>query len=861
MEEIFAAYQAGYQSPSSPPEQQQEAMDYIAQWLKTDDSFAQMVEFLQQNNEGSFITFIFTLMPRWLKYRVSEIPPELLVALKDIIFDQSFEAKFASANNFPKNLAHIRVCVMWQMYPEGWPSFWDDFLPNFSNNSVILFLQEFADFSQGFMSQENKNRYTIIKDAMRADESDAKLIQFILQNLNPQVKTCYNILGAIMKWINLQFIINEDALGVINQGLEGTQEVVGEVLSIFRTIIKRGMPDQNRIEIMQAINVSAISEKVLGTEGIKSETVEKLAALIEAFGTYAIEYQIADGYLELGVHFIQGIIDDKGCVAIAPFIDEYVKADPSVAATILEMLVTRLGYYFNEEDLDPLDEPSILESLTKISKTCLSKNEEDTIGFFSASWEQIDFSEPALVASLLFFSTRTFSNKKFMEQRKAIVEKFWPIISDISEIDSPQIFKIYQLFTSFFNTIAPEYDSEVRTAVYNSMFTMSLAEFEDVNWHNMLMDNFAFFVKNYCSKVEFDPDNIQTLLQAMEPTSVAIAGMLVRLLKDQQEEFFTACMDALNQTLQSEEDKTAVCKLILQFIRSITYSPGSAHIAPVTEFLKSIIEYVSGDDETFSHYIRTVYASLEHEGLEILYETMGVDKGVHSYEELSCAFKALLNSKVYTDHSWAKEIIPALVEPSIELYNSVSPLDWDQEKLGFKNQEIVEMISSFLELISRAIGPELAKEELVDGEIINTVNNFVHTALTNQYEHPSVVAPMIGYVRSVLPLNPEELIPAFIEPTLSFLNTRRFDPANKEWSPVVKVIIELHHEVHTMSEGGADDLIRQYFLHLLPEEGELIESYITDLGASTEELLDRHRRKNGKMFFLKVAQILNSLDK
>ena len=345
MEEVFALYQIAYlQQPPVSAEQQQEAINQLEQWSQSPESIPQIAESFSTITHGKFCRFILTKISNWLKYSSEDITPEIIEVFRAAVFDQTMDTKFLQyfpkQDEFVNTLAHVRVGIFWLLYPDPWASFWTD-LQSYPEPSILSFLDEFAKYSQGFMSHENKARYNTIKDAMRADTSDALITQYILNHIsNTHALSSYKILNALLKWINLQFIINDEALAILNTGLSTkNQDVVAELLSMFRTLIKRGMPDENRQQVMEVVNPIDIYQQIIQLE-MTPKIVENLSSFIEAAGYYALQYQIADGYLDMAVNFIDSDNADA-VIAICPFFMEYLKVDNSVAPNLITKIIER----------------------------------------------------------------------------------------------------------------------------------------------------------------------------------------------------------------------------------------------------------------------------------------------------------------------------------------------------------------------------------------------------------------------------------------------------------------------------------------------------------------------------------------
>ncbi|EAY21143.1 hypothetical protein TVAG_283130 [Trichomonas vaginalis G3] len=801
------------------------------------------------------VKFMNTKMKDIIKFHGSELPIEIIVAYKDLIFNQNSNFNGTNDQSFINILSESRVATIWHLYPEQWPSFWSDFLNSFSKRDVITFFKYFGLYSET-LTYENTQLFTHIKDSMRADGSDLIVTKYLIDNLEPDHLDVFEALRMLLKWVSLVFVVNNESLTAIWKGIN-SKITCPETLNIFKTIVKRGMPDENRIAVLEVINPLQIVANVCETE-IDTKIECAVAAFLCAAGEYAIQYQMYDGYYEMSLNFLRAA-NDNSVVSILPFFEAYIEVDPEKIPDILTEIIQRLSIFFeNVTTLDSLDE-EILEVSIHAAQKCLKKDKENVLNIFIQFIDMANFDDFSTAVSVLYVISSILKNKQLKDHINYLVGKFSPIVGLEFPCEVPLQEISYCIFTTYFLAVAEIFETDVITEVFNSLVRASTSEIDNEEVHERITNALFTLVKKNGNLIQFDPSLIHQLVQYKDGNIIATSAMLIQYMSGQQADFFQQCMDELleifNKTPESEQPDYLI--LILQFVRSMTYSPNSTHIQPVTEFLMNIMPFATQSDKLLSNFIRTVYASIEHYGLEILGLLIPVDKDTESYRELCLAIKALLNSKELTDHSWAHDYIQPLIIPIISIYNSITPLDWSNV-LGDDARLKVEMTARFLEMIGVAIGnPD---EHLIDQDNMTTILTMVQTALQNQYDHPSVIAPLISFVRSVVPLNPHQITQDFVGPTLCFIQSSKFRPDSKEWTAVVEAIIELHYRMYVSTEGQANDLIGQHLLEYYSSSGQDdILGYLEKISqtASNEEL-NRHRRKFGKQFYIRLSKFIKS---
>lgn len=864
IDEFIRLAQVGY-GPNSDPEERNQALDAI-NGMASDQEFPRLViENYAQMQEPLIVKLMNTQMKNIIKFNGSNIPVELIQAYRDIVFNYQIHMNLNTNSDFINVLAQSRVSVVWRLYPDYWPSCWEDLFNLFNQQNdqkgLIKFMCEFGSYAES-LTYENKQIYNRIKDTMRADHSDMQVTKYLIQSTATNSLDVFMALRMFLKWVSLDFVIDQESLTLIWNGInsEGT---CPETLNIFETIIKRGMPDEKRVEVLNVLNPVVIVQNILDTGNVNAKKELALASLLNEAGYYALQYNQYEGYADLAILFLNSTVNDT-VVSISPFFDKFVSLNPDFIGPVLEALVNRLSVFFETmPDIDSLDE-AIIESLEHISQTCVKGNRELAFQYLSEVLQNVDLRENInTVLAILCLISRNFKNREFKDCIFSFVQTLFSFVSLEFPDDEPLMLGYY-MFCQYFIAVCEIFESEPKSQVFMSLVRNTIAMIQDNNekMHKALSNQLFTIVKRAGNSIAFDPQIIMDLVEYQDGDLMATSGILIQHMQGQQADFFQGCMIKLLEQLSNTPDteRLEYLNMILQFVRSMTYHKDSTHIAPVLTFLESVAEEACSSDRLLSNFIRTIYASLEHTGLQLIINLIAVDKGAESYRELSLAIKALLNSKELTDHTWAHDCIAALIPPNIQIYQAISPLAWQMTPLGDDTRQKVEMMQRFLEMIGVAIANPA--EGLVDNELLMYIFEFISNSLMNQYDHPTVLAPMITFVRAAIHLDPGNMTNNFVGPTLSFLQTSKFEPESKEWTPVVDAVIELHFKMHVCTEGQLDDLIAQTLLSYYDVGEQEIREYMAKMGQTAHnEELQRNRRKFGKAFFNHISRYLKSEDK
>ena len=229
--------------------------------------------------------------------------------------------------------------------------------------------------------------------------------------------------------------------------------------------------------------------------------LQNLASFIDASGFYALQYQMADGFIDMAIALLD-VGDADTAIQISPFLMEYVKANPGDSQAITQKIIERLSIHFQTAQHTPTD--PICEALQKVVKICATANTEETYYFLDQALDIVDFGDLPTAAAILYVTTQTFSNKKLTEQRQKIIEKYISL-TELDNFDSDILYYNYIMFIHFFNSSAEAYGAEAITIVYNSLKILTVTEISDEPFvsissfdiHESITRELLYLIKTY----------------------------------------------------------------------------------------------------------------------------------------------------------------------------------------------------------------------------------------------------------------------------------------------------------------------------------------------------------------------------
>jgi hypothetical protein len=737
------------------------------------------------------------MIKQWCLTRWDVIPPDL--SIRRLLFDICLFEYSDYPPDFRTVLADAQFAFFWQTYPITWPNFWDEIF-----TALPLLLLHFLDAFFSFTSRlsfDATATFIRLKQTMRSSQIDLRILQFLSALFARGEHLSLTIMAGFVQWASLDLIISPDMTSLIISGLDHIETIAG-AFDILTSLIARGMDPVRKFELLHSLELPSHIIRIICNAPDRS-TYLAIAHFVEVAATFLIETEAVFPYFPI---CLQLVMNDDPEVSgwVAPFIQQYGKTHEEVYGIVLNVVYVRLKTHFESR----IDDPTFCELIINVVRSCFAVNFDDSLSFLSSICESMEITAEmshciALLAIL-----------KGQHVRPEFVQFFEPLLHLQSPLDEYQLLALAN-YLSFFSGVADQIDQSVVTNFFRAILTYSIQEsIPD------LSASILTFVKRHHSLIFLDEPEIVAIANAGDPNLAATAGFLL-----------TNNLTVLQTCLHVLSTKGDL-SCLLNFIKAIRYPSNSLYIPLIQSILASLD--CRSNDSLLSLLIRTIFASLGSEGIDLISKCSGGVEGPLAITSLCKVIRAIGQVTI------ARDI-------ALSLTNRVR--DWISaiDEIRISNDEVIchsQMLRRWLNLILFGFP---------DGDF-GDILNVIRELFLRTMESSSFAIPILDFVVGLARTFGNLAMTVFGDVSFLFLRNKNFDPRRPGWSQVCIRLLKLHSLfLGAIGENSATMLTTA--LLELKSPPEMTIGYLEIL-----MMPSRGRKENGVKFFVDLIRFRNSLE-
>ena len=766
--EDFSRIETAISISQTSNEGAQEAIDFLTSIEMEEIGLNWAISRISEISSLPHIKRALLFITHWCQNKWDDIPADSVEQIRTILFASSFIDTYYSDQSFRNILGSAEVSFMWNMYPDNWPSFWSD-ISSFSPQKILNFLLSFDSYSK-FLDPRNHAIYNRIKNGMRGDHSDEAITDFAISQLDPKKKETFTVYAFLLSWVNREYILKETALTIVNDAMS-EKSTAAMSLMIFRTIIERGMPDEEKMQIISDLSIAERVNLIIENFSEEEPIVIEAAMLLNSTGKQIIETELLETYLTIALQLLM-YQSNEVALAVTQFIYNSIKGRPEICNQVAQNAYVRLASYFES---DSLFDEALPNKLIEIVGRCIRTNTDEVLPYITSLFEEADTIQD--ICACLDICCFSFRDNSIPDVTKAVVEHFNGIL-EISEIENDQQLTAITLFATFFASVASTFDAETIGAIFVGVLAFATNDDLDPTFHIQIGNLLQQIARNQSVIQAVEPSSILEMVQTLDSPILSTAAKLVSYLQEEaQDDTLGSCIGVLQQAIESadESETISVIKQTLVFLRSIIVDKVPNFAAYVQEFLLSLHDYAVQDDETFGIYIATVVNTLNVASLEHVLQLIPEVNGIHSLSAIAEAFHVLAKGE---NKEWCLEAMNAIKGSVFEEYSKVS--EWNTE--NETRTIIMQLLSAFIGFTSIAVHQVLEDDEL---------RSFVHEKMCERFDTPTLLCDFIDFGIHAVPVNAEAVADLAL-PVISFLFCPKFDHQQVSWKAVIRLSAEFH---------------------------------------------------------------------
>ncbi|KAH0787638.1 armadillo-like helical domain-containing protein [Histomonas meleagridis] len=460
------------QDPRIPNEVRNEAGQFATDFQNSPEGLQWAISEYPSQTNFQLIMFSLNIFRAACRVRFANLPGEILRSLQVILFDPKVQQ--AQRNNiiFVKSLADAQVAFMWNSYPQFWPNFWEQEIQN-PEQDILYFLEALCDYAS-FLTGEDNNIYNRIKNQMRQTGTEQIVANFLINKMSTGDKVAFHCFAHFCKWININYLMNPNGLNSFLNGFNHL-ELIKDSLDIFNSLASRGMPIENKQQLLSSINLPAIVNAINERYDISDSLLFSLSNAINTAGLEIIQTPLFDSYLWLALNFF-GYESNDVSEAVTPFILEAIKTYPKYDQVILDSALNRFELYFQKlpknEVIKVIDYG---EKLTMILHSTMMTNIKVTSTSLSQIAVQNDFySNMPRAAAIIhtIFNVMITKDPFVKEIIGTFINGFYPILKiSPNSIEALHLFCITDII-SLFVAVNESFNEQQITQIFSDLNTI-----------------------------------------------------------------------------------------------------------------------------------------------------------------------------------------------------------------------------------------------------------------------------------------------------------------------------------------------------------------------------------------------------
>lgn len=657
--------------------------------------------------------FILNLASKWFRFNPADIANELIQPLYNLLFETIPQYYANYQANLADEIAEAQSLFVIYNYPQNFQEIWDvifRFTPIITHKFLIYFGKETS-----VLAPCRLELFQNLKATLRQTNVLNSIITYTCQLMNTEILTALNILVEYIPWCDLDFITNEQVLGLLQRAIE-SKPTTASALNICNNLIKRSINDQN---INYLINTFADLEnlaQILETFNDSPEIQNSIATLVATVGLITYD----QSFFEFSLQLLD--ISEYCAVTVSPFICFYISQQDQENYDFqqsFEMGFEHLITFFNSEVSPSVyyQYENYVVAFTNICVTCWTLDSAACETYLNTALDELNPIEaPALAGALSFLAKRlTKGLYSFNKHLENFVNKSKPIISMEPPFSVQQVIAFYSFIQ--LSQVAVDKIRGNEGHIILQTFINIIEHFKmDPASLSSVLTLLAQFINSHAKLIQGEYQLAHDLLASWNPEYVSVGASLL-MASPQSEQRFAEIFPNFEQTINNtapdapEFHNILHCTLILIMRKTNK----NADNEPYIQLLNNVQQYVIGDDILTSAFIeatKTLTCEKIFDYLLPFMPNVNGPKGLYSL--ISCFFGYLRIMPSLEQAEWLNGYIATVfnaicqcldVDRSKKTKNNFIDLAFKEFADTFKlvndyiSQEIHEQIFAFAKMI------------------------------------------------------------------------------------------------------------------------------------------------------------------
>ncbi|KAH0786373.1 pre-tRNA nuclear export protein [Histomonas meleagridis] len=796
----------------------------------------------QQDNV--LATYALMIFKRMCQFHFSMLSPEVVNQIRNILFNREYHQAHISQGTFKNRVTDAQVAFMWHVYPEPYGNFWDD-LFSLDRSEIFEFIQSLCSYASILNGNDNLI-YNKIKDAMRETGNDNRVASFVIELMREGNADAYKCFAHFSKWININYLLSQEGFQCIIDGFNSPQ-LCQYSLDIYIQLVTRGMPPEQKLSVINNINIREKIGFITSTENPPIELLISAARAINATGLELINEQpILEDYLNVALMFIRVENDDISEGVISLF-HSTAKKYPQYHQFLLGELINRFETFFRVHSNEMISLDGFAEQLVMVIHSIVMSNVNAAMSQINSISQGNFYENLPKAAAIIHIVSNSLTYKD--ESHRQIISNFINIFAPIMQVPPPEIAPLHLYciseFVKFFIPASPLFGPDIFAYIFNGLNGI-IQNNEIMDVRMTISSLLKTFVEKLQNKIPFDPNQIYFYVQTCNPDLVSAAAILICNLREGQMEIFQQSLDRLKEFVANSENKFYAYEVILSFIHSIKYFDKAPHVQIIGPFIEQTFPEFFEIDPLLASCIRASYSSLGPFSRDLILRVIPQIKPMFklSLTAVCSALMALVIDKA--DNRWICDFLPHISQLVLANFDSV--VDWTAKTE--ENKETLDMICKYLKLITKLL--KISPQCIVP-QTYENLCQFTNKTFNNNFDIPILMMAIIDMLMQLIG-NDLNTVVNFAPMTLSFLYSSKFDPLSNEWFDLCKRVMNFHIALLNKEKQNAVQLIAESFKRYGAND-DLIRGYLAIL----ESPRPRDRAANGRNFFFEFAKFRASL--
>lgn len=803
------------------------------------------------------------IIKNYCKAQDIPFPDDFYTPIHDFLFTQQNHVIFQNERDFMNVLADTQVSFMWKVFPEKWENFWADYFNSFSENFIISFLEAFSQYPVDLEGKENY-LFTKIKDAMRSNQSDNEITQYVIRLMGNGVGVSFNIFKFLCSWVDLNYLLNDNSYAILKKCLDN-KDYLKYTLEILSSLVSRGMNDNLKVNIIKSFDLENKIQNIVQNCINDREIAISAGSLVNSIGEFLIKEKVLGNFVDLALIFLSHDDTYVSC-SVINYLKLVCKVDrdtvyenpenPRISTTILLKGIERIiGHieYFEEEC-------PYFDSLTQLCHVAINASPKVNFNALLSLWNNGENlgSNPKLAVSILHVVAIALRDKENRDFIPTFTTEFSKILAAQPPIDPIIMYGIIE-FVDFFIAARDSFGPEQASFVFNFVCNFAFMEESDENRRFIkdIRSRLFNFARWFFLILQFDPNIIPLMIQTSDVGLAAATTYLIqRIDKNLQSDVIIQCLDHLLNTFKSLEDdnaKVSYLDVILSFLRNLRYEKDSPQLVKIRSILEIISPLCSMNDSLFDKFIHATVSSLRENSIDIIKSCLPhITIGYKSLSAYCNAVQNILKLSGIQKDAWITTVIGYLFNIVFEKFGSNIHASRNDSINDEEYKETLQITCSFIELFLMAV--RMAPDFILP--LYDKMKEFVIQLLKDHFDIAVLDEKVCDLLSEIVSRDIDSVLNDLGVLLMNFLYTYKFNPDQDEWFRVCKRVLAFHRHIKEINPERAKQLVDNSFRTFITNNeqfGHFIKEYY--------EILSMTRIQSQfpklKLFYIELAKYVS----